>query len=76
MLIDVVSPFIKLLLLVPGSSNGKYSAWNKGDRVQFLGNENPLEKEMVTYSSILAWRIPQTEPGGPQSMELQRVKHN
>ena len=76
MLTDGVSPFIKLLVLVPGSSNDKYSAWNKGDQVQFLGKENPLEKEMVTYSSILAWRIPRTEPSGPQSMGLQRVKHN
>ena len=35
------------------------------------------EKEMATYSSILAWRIPWTEePGGPQSLELQRVGHD
>ena len=34
-------------------------------RVQFLGQEDPLEKEMATHSSILAWRIPWTEkPGG------------
>ena len=38
-------------------------------RVQFLGREDPLEKEMGTHSSILAWRIPWTEePGGLQSM--------
>ena len=37
--------------------------------VQFLGWEDPLEKEMATHSSILAWRIPWTEePGGLQSM--------
>ena len=37
--------------------------------------EDSLEKEMITHSSILAWRIPGTEePGGLQSMELQRVK--
>ena len=42
--------------------------------VQSLGQENSLEKEMTTHSSILAWRIPWTEePGGPQSMRLQRV---
>ena len=36
--------------------------------VQFLGREDPLEKEMATHSSILAWRIPWTEePGGLQS---------
>ena len=40
--------------------------------VRFLGWEDPLEKEMVTHSSILAWRIPWTEePAGLQSMELQ-----
>ena len=39
--------------------------------------EDPLEKEMATYSSILAWRIPWTEePGGLQSMGLQRVRHD
>ena len=38
--------------------------------------EDPLEKEMATHSSILAWRIPWTEePGGPQSMGSQRVGH-
>ena len=39
--------------------------------------EGPLEKEMAIHSSILAWRIPWTEePGGLQSMGLQRVKLN
>ena len=43
-------------------------------RVQFLGWEDPLEKEMATHSSTLAWKIPWTEePGGPQSMGSQRV---
>ena len=42
-----------------------------------LGQEDPLEKEMATHSSILAWRIPWTEePGGLQSMGSQRVRHN
>ena len=41
-------------------------------RVQFLGLENPLEKEMAIHSSSLAWKIPWTEePGGLQSMGLQ-----
>ena len=45
--------------------------------VQSLGQENPLEKEMATHSSILAWRIPQTEePGGLQSMGSQRIGHD
>ena len=44
-------------------------------RVQPLGREDPLEKEMATHFNILAWRIPWTEePGGLQSMGLQRVR--
>ena len=46
-------------------------------RVQSLGREDPLEKEMSTHSSILAWRISwREEPGGLQSMGLQGVKHD
>ena len=46
-------------------------------RVQSLDQEDLLEKGMGTHSSILAWKIPWTEePGGPQSMELQSVKHD
>ena len=45
-------------------------------RVQSLGGEDPLEKEMVTHSSILAWKIPREKPGGLQSMGSQRVGHN
>ena len=42
-----------------------------------LGQEDPLEKEMATHSSILAWRIPWTEePGGLQSTGSQRVGHD
>ena len=45
-------------------------------QVPSLGQEDPLEKEMPTHSSILAWRIPLTEePGGLQSMGSQRVRH-
>ena len=45
--------------------------------VQSLGQEDPLEKGMATYSSILACRIPWTEkPGGLQFMGPQRVGHN
>ena len=41
------------------------------------GREDPLEKEMVTHSSILAWGIPWTEePGGLQSMGLQSIGHD
>ena len=46
-------------------------------QVQSLDWEDPLEEGMVTYSSVLAWRIPWTEePGGLQSMGSQRVRHN
>ena len=46
-------------------------------QVQFLGWEDILEKEMATNSSILAWKIPRTEePGGLQSMGLQKVGHD
>ena len=46
-------------------------------RVQSLGWEDPLEKEMATHSSILAWRIPWAEePGRVQAMGLQRVRHD
>ena len=44
---------------------------------QSLGQEDPLEKEMATHSSILAWRIPWTEePGRLQTMVLQRIGHD
>ena len=46
-------------------------------RVQSLGRDDPLEKEMTTHSSILAEIIPRTEePGGLQSMGSQRVRHD
>ena len=46
-------------------------------QVQSLGHEDPLEKGMVTHSSILAWRIPwMEEPGRLQSMRSQRVRHD
>ena len=46
-------------------------------QIQFLGQENPLKKEMASHSSILAWETPWTEePGRLQSMRLQRVVHS
>ena len=46
-------------------------------QVRYLGWEGPLEKEMATHSSVLAWRIPGTErPGGLPSMGSHRVRHN
>ena len=58
-------------------SNGKASACSAGDRVRSLGWEDPLEKEMATHSSTLAWKIPWTEePDGLQSMGLQSIGHD
>ena len=51
----------------PSDSDGKES----------LGQEDPLDKEMATHSSILAWRNPWTEePGGLQSVRSPRVRHD
>ena len=45
--------------------------------IQSLAQEDPVKKEMATHSSILAWEITWTEePGGLQSMKLQRVRHS
>ena len=58
----------------PGGSDDKASAYNVGDQVQSLSWEDPLEKGMVSHSSILAWRVPWIEePCGLQSMGSQRV---
>ena len=64
---------------IPGGSEVKASASNAGDVgsmqetwVRSLGREDPLENEMATQSSILAWRIPwMEEPGQLQSMQSQ-----
>ena len=54
----------------PGGSDGEVSACNEGW-------EDPLEKEMTTHSSTLAWKIPWTEkPGRLQSIRLHRVGHD
>ena len=54
--------------------NPPASAEDVRDSGSTLGQEDPLEEEMVTHSSILAWRIPGTEePRGLQSLDLQRV---
>ena len=45
--------------------------------VRSLGQEDPLEKEMATHSSTIAWRIPRAEePGMLQSIGLQRIRHD
>ena len=65
----------------PGGSMVKESTCQcmrcKIRRFQSLGQEDPLEEEMATHSSVLPWKIPWTEkPGGLQFMGLQRVRHN
>ena len=62
-----------VLINLFASSVGKESACSAGD----LRWEDPLEKQMATHSSILAWKISWTEePGGLQSMGSQRVGHD
>jgi len=64
-------------LAFPGGSVGKNSPANAGDMGSIPGQEDPLEKEMATHSSILAWEIPCTgKPGRLQSMGLQTVGHD
>ena len=69
--------YIVVIHGLPSGSAGKESACNTGAtevRVQCLGQEDPLEEEMATHSSVLVWRTPWTEePGGLQSMRLQSL---
>ena len=61
----------------PGGSAVKNPPAKQETWVQFLGWQDPLEKEMATHSSILAWRIPWTEECGRQPlMGSQRIRHN
>ena len=61
----------------PGGPDGKESACNAGNLGSIPGWEDPLEKGMAPHSSILAWKIPQTEePGRLQSMGSQKVGHS
>ena len=63
-----------------GSAVVKNPPANAGDTADaswILGRKDPLEEEMATHSKILVWKIPWTEqPGGPQSIASQRVRHN
>ena len=59
--------------IFPHRSVGKESVCKAGDRVQFLGREDPLQKEMATHPGIFAWKILwREEPGGLQSMGFSR----
>ena len=61
----------------PGDLVGKESSCQAGDASSIPGWEDPLEKEMATHYSNLAWEIPWTEePGGLQSMGSQGVRLN
>ena len=67
-----LSDFHFLIWGFPGGSEDKASACNRETWVRSLGQEDPLEKEMATHSSILAWRIPwMEEHGGLQFMGSQ-----
>ena len=62
---------------LPRWLRGKNPPAKQEARIQSLSWEDPLEEEMATHSSTLAWEIPQTEePGGLQSMGSQRVRHD
>ena len=62
---------------LPDGSAGKESACSAEDTADSPGWEGPLEEEMATHSSILSWRIPQTEEtGGLQSIGSQRVRYD
>ena len=57
--------------------NPPVTAGNSRNKAQSLGQANPLEKQQAIHYNILAWEIPWTEePGGLQSIESQRVRHN
>ena len=77
---DISHVHSEFLMAFPNDSVDKESscsAGDSGDLGLIPGWEDPLEEEMATHSSILAWRIPWTEePGGLQSMGLQRVEHD
>ena len=75
--VTLVECLIQDLKAFPGGSVVKNWPAMQETWVQFLGQESPLEEEMATRSSILAWRIQWTEePGRLQSMELQRVRYD
>ena len=76
---NMLSHLLERLLGFPGVSVVKNLPAMKENWVGSLGQEGPLEKEIATHSSILAWRIPWTEePSGPWSMGLKEsdmIKH-
>ena len=74
-LLELAQTHLYIYAYIYGDPDGKESAPNAGDSGLTPGLNR--EKGMATHSRILAWRIPWTEePGGLQSMGLQRVRHN
>ena len=72
----MVKIVIKIVMGFPGGSAIKNPPTKQETWIRSLGQDETLEKEMATHSSIPAWEISQTEePGGLQSTGLQRVKH-
>ena len=63
-------------MVFPDGSVVKNLTATQETQIRPLGQEDPLEEGMATHSSIPAWRIPQTEPGGLQSIVSQRVRHD
>ena len=75
--ISVIQTVISGAFLEGGALMVKNPPALQETQVRSLCQEDPLEKAMATYSSILAWRMPWTEePGGLQSMRSQRVRDN
>ena len=75
----MVTSFVFLVKCIPNSRASLVAQWERiclsmqEMDIQSLGHEDPLQKEMATHTSILAWEIPWTEePGGLQSMGLQK----
>ena len=64
---------MELYYVFPDSAVGKVSACNAGNQVESRGREDPLEKEMATNSSILAWRIPQRSLVGCSSWGYKKL---
>ena len=71
---------LQFLLTSPGASLVDHMVKNlsamQETQVPSLGQADPLEKEMATYSSILAWRTPWTEEPGLKPMVSQRIRHD
>ena len=73
----VYSAAVKIGVGLPWWFSCKESTCQAGNEVHSLSQEYPLEKEMITYSSILAWEIPWAEgPGGYSPQDCKRVWHD